>query len=51
MGETGLLLKWEGKVGIPLELKEGNQPLSGDEVGNTGLFLSCGGKLEVPLEL
>ena len=51
MGKTGLLLKWEGKVGIPLELKEGNRPLSGDEVGNMGLFLSCGEKLGVPLEL
>ena len=40
--ETGLLLRCEGKVGIPLQLKQGSQPLSRDEMGNRGLLLSCG---------
>ena len=33
-------LRCEGKVGIPLDLKKGNQPSSRDEVGNTGPFSS-----------
>ena len=40
--ETGLLLRCEGKVGIPLQLKQGSQPLSRDEMGNTGILLSFG---------
>ena len=45
IGETGLFLSQEGKVGIPLESKQGNRPPSLDEVGNTGPFLSCGHNL------
>ena len=50
IGEKGLLLSCEGKVGIALVMKQGNQPSSHDEVGNTGLFSSCGRKLVVLLE-
>ena len=39
------------KVGIPLELKQGNLPSSRDELGNTGLFSGFGVKLGVLLEL
>ena len=49
-GETSLLLKCDGNIGIPLQIKQGNGPLSGNEEGKPGLFLSCGGKLGVPLE-
>lgn len=48
--ETALLLGCEWKVGIPLELKQGNQPSSQDEVGNTGLSSSCCVILVLPLE-
>ena len=48
--ETDLLLRCEGKVRIPLELKQENQPSSLIQVGNRGLFLKFGGKLGVPLE-
>ena len=51
IGETGLLLRCKGKVGIPFVLRQSNWTLPGDEVGNTGLFSSCGGKLRVPLKL
>ena len=43
--ETGLLFRYEGKVGFPLEKKQGNRPSSQDEVGNPGPFSSCGRKL------
>ena len=49
-GETGLLLRCNGKVGIPLQTKQGNGPSSRDEEGKTGLFLSFVGILGVPLE-
>ena len=49
-GETGLLLRCEGNIGIPLQMKQGIGPSSRDEGGKPGLFLSCGGKLGVPLE-
>ena len=39
-GETGLLLSWDGNVGIPLQMKHGNESSSRDEDGKTGLFLS-----------
>ena len=39
-GETGLLLIWDGNVGIPLQTKHGNEPSSRDEEGKMGLFLS-----------
>ena len=45
IGETGLLSRCPGKVGIPLESRQGNRPLSPDEVGNTGPFSSSGRKL------
>ena len=48
--ETDLLLRYEGKVRIPLELKQENQPSSLIQVGNRGFFSKCGGKLRVPLE-
>ena len=50
-GETGLLLRCEGKVGISLGSKQGNQTSARDEVGNTGLFLSFDGSLSERLEL
>ena len=50
-GENGLLLKCDGNIGIPLQMKQGIGPSSRDEEGKLGLFLSCGGKLDVPLEL
>jgi len=50
IGETGLLLRFEGNVGIPLESKQGKLLSSRDEVGNTGLFSTCGGKFGVPLK-
>ena len=49
-GETGLLLRCDGNVGIPLWTKQGNGPSSRDEEGKLGLFLSCGGKFSVLLE-
>ena len=49
-GETSLLLKCDGNIGIPLQTKQGNGPSSRNEEGKPGLFLSCGGKLGVPLE-
>ena len=49
-GENGLLLRCRGKVGIPLQTKQGNGPSSRDEDMNPGLFLNCGEKLGVPLE-
>ena len=48
--ERGFLI-FEGKVGIPLKLKQGNQPSSRDEVMIMVFFLHCGGKLGVLLEL
>ena len=51
IGETDLLLRIQGKVGIPLRSKQGNRPSSRDEVGNMGLVSNCGGKLRVPLDL
>ena len=61
IGETDLLLRCEGKVGIPLESKQGNLPSSRDELANTasshvvagysGFFLSYGEYLGEPLEL
>ena len=49
-GETGLLLKCDGNIGIPLQMKQGIGPSSRDEEGKLGLFLSCGGKIAVTLE-
>ena len=49
-GETGLLLRCVGNIGIPLQMNQGIGPSSRDEEGKLGLFLSCGGKLSVPLE-
>ena len=48
-GETGLLLRCDGNIGIPLQTKQGNGTSSLDEEGKPGLFLSCCGKLIVPL--
>ena len=49
-GETGLLLRCDGNIGIPLQRKQGIGPSSHDEDGKPGFFLSCGGKLSVPLK-
>ena len=49
-GETGVLLRCNGNVRIPLQTKQGNGPSSRDEEGKLGLFLSCGGKLRVSLQ-
>lgn len=38
LGETGLL-RCEGEVRVPLELKQGESALIQDEVGNTGILL------------
>ena len=46
-GETGVLLRCDGNVRIPLQTKQGNGPSSRDEEGKPGLFLSCGRKLGV----
>ena len=51
IGETGLLVRCKGKVGIHLESKQGNWLSSRGEVGNTKLFSRCGGKLVFPLGL
>ena len=51
IGETCLLLKYEGIVGFPIESKQENLPSFRDEVGNTGLFLGFSGNLGIPLEL
>ena len=40
-GETSLLLRCNGNVGIPFQMKHGNGPSSRDEEGKMGLFLSC----------
>ena len=48
-GETGLLLRCVGNIGIPLQMNQGIGPSSRDEEGKPGLFLSCRGKLGVPL--
>ena len=48
--ETDLLLRGDGDVGIPFQMKQGNRPSSRVEEGKTGLFLSCGGKLSIPFE-
>ena len=50
VGETGLLLNCEGKVGIPLESKQENLPSSPDEVRNAGLFSGFGWNLGAPLK-
>ena len=51
VGETGLLLRSEVKVGVPFESKQRNWHSSANEMCNTGIFSSCGTKLWVPLEL
>jgi len=48
--QSGLLLRCDGNLGIPLQTKQGNGPSSRDEDMNPGLFMNCGGKLGVPLE-
>ena len=49
-GETGLLLRCDRNIRIPLQTKQGNGPSSRVEDGKPRLFLSCGGKLGVPLQ-
>ena len=51
IGETGLLLRCEGKVWIPLESKQGNQPSPRNKGGNAGFLLSGDGYLREPLKL
>ena len=48
--QSGLLLRCDGNLRIPLQMKQGNGPSSRDEDMNPGLFLNCGEKLGVPLE-
>ena len=48
--EIGLLLRGDGDIGIPFQMKQGNRPSSPVEEGKTGLFLSCGEKLSIPLK-
>ena len=47
-GETGLLLRGDGNIGIPFPTKQRNRHSCQVEEGKTGL-LSCGVKLGVPL--
>ena len=49
-GETGVLLRCDGNIGIFLQTKEDNGTSSRDEEGKPGLFLSCGWKLAISLE-
>ena len=51
IAETGLILWCKGKVGIPLEMKQGKWASSRDEMENTGPFSSCGEIHEVLPEL
>ena len=52
LGETGLFLRCEGKVWIPLESKQGNQPSPRNKVGGgMGFLLSGDGYLGEPLKL
>ena len=61
VSETSLLLRCEGKVGIPLELKQGSRPLfemkwetRGSSLavqGNSAFLLSCDGYFSEPLKL
>ena len=48
--ETSLLLRCDGNVGIPLQMKQGIGPSSQEEEWKTGLLVSCGGKFSVPLK-
>ena len=34
--ETGLILRFDGKVGIPYQAKQGNRPSCGDQEGRRG---------------
>ena len=49
--ERSLLLRCLWKVGIPLELKPGNQLSSSDDLSYKELSLSCSAELGVPLDL
>ena len=51
IGERSLRLRCLWKVGIPLELKPGNQLSSRHDFGKMELFLSCSAELGVPLDL
>lgn len=61
VSETSLLLRCEGKVSIPLELKQGSRPLfeikwetrgcSLAVQGNSAFLLSCDGYFSEPLKL
>ena len=53
LGRHGTLLSssLERKLRIPLELKQGNKPSSGDEQGILCFFMSCSRKIGFPLEL
>ena len=48
--ETDLLLRGDGDVGIPFQMKQGNQCSSLLEEGKIGLFLTFGGNFSIPLE-
>ena len=47
--ENGLLLRCDGKVGIPFQTKQGNRPSCRDLEGRRGSDL-CTGKIGVPRE-
>ena len=49
--ERSLLLRCMWKVGIPLELKPGNQLSCRDDLGYTELSSSCCVELGVPVDL
>ena len=51
IAEKSLPLRCLWKVGIPLELKPGNQLSSKDELGYTELSSSCCAELGAPLDL
>ena len=49
--EGSLLLRYLWKVGLPLQLKPGNQLSSRDDLGCTELSSRCCAKIGVPLDL
>ena len=51
IAEGSLLLRRLWKVGIPLQLKPGNQLSSRDDMGCTELSLGCCAEIGVPLDL
>ena len=48
--ETGLILRWDEKVGNPFQTKQGNRPSYRDQEGRRGSDEMVPGNLGVPLE-